>query len=98
MSAKELIGRADQNISKCRQLAGWSPSYFASHPSQQHIRRVGIRDFLLLGRGQCRVVVLPWDIEEHDRSYFIVRDHNGQAPAFVYSEDEPGPGADKSLT
>jgi hypothetical protein len=44
------------------------------------------------------VVVLPWDIEEHDRSYFIVRDHNGQAPAFVYSEDEPGPGADKSLT
>ena len=45
MSAKELIGRADQNISKCRQLAGWSPSYFASHPSQQHIRRVGIVAF-----------------------------------------------------
>ena len=45
MSAKELIGRADQNISKCRQLAGWSPSYFASQPSQQHIRRVGIVAF-----------------------------------------------------
>ena len=45
MSAKELIGRADQNISKCRQLAGWLPSYFASYPSQQHIRRVGIVAF-----------------------------------------------------
>jgi len=25
-----------------------------------------------------------------DRSRFIVRDHNGQALAFVYCEDEPG--------
>jgi hypothetical protein len=24
----------------------------------------------------------PWDIEEHNRSYFIVRDNNGQALAY----------------
>ena len=30
----------------------------------------------------------PWDIEEHNRSCFIVRDNNGQALAYVYF-DEP---------
>jgi hypothetical protein len=29
----------------------------------------------------------PWTVEE---TAFIVRDHNGQALAFVYCEDEPG--------
>jgi hypothetical protein len=53
MSAKELIGLADQNISKCRQLTGWSPSYFASQPSQQHIRRVGIVGYPSLRTYQC---------------------------------------------
>jgi hypothetical protein len=32
----------------------------------------------------------PWDIEEHNRSCFIVRDNNGQALAYVYFEREPG--------
>lgn len=32
----------------------------------------------------------PWDIEEHNRSCFIVRDNNGQALAYVYFESEPG--------
>jgi hypothetical protein len=31
----------------------------------------------------------PWTVEE-TRPCFIVRDHNGQALAFVYCEDEPG--------
>ena len=32
----------------------------------------------------------PWDIEEHNRSCFIVRDNNGQALAYVYFESEAG--------
>ena len=32
----------------------------------------------------------PWDIEEHNRICFIVRDNNGQALAYVYFETEPG--------
>jgi len=32
----------------------------------------------------------PWDIEEHNRSCFIVRDNNGQALSYVYYETEPG--------
>jgi hypothetical protein len=32
----------------------------------------------------------PWSIEEHNQACFIVRDHNGQALAYVYFEDEPG--------
>jgi hypothetical protein len=31
----------------------------------------------------------PWTVEETEPC-FIVRDHNGQALAFVYCEDEPG--------
>ena len=31
----------------------------------------------------------PWSVEETD-ACFIVRDANGQAPAYVYFEDEPG--------
>jgi hypothetical protein len=31
----------------------------------------------------------PWTAEETD-ACFIVRDHNGQALAYVYFEDEPG--------
>jgi hypothetical protein len=31
----------------------------------------------------------PWTVEE-TAPCFIVRDHNGQALAFVYFEDEPG--------
>ena len=33
----------------------------------------------------------PWDIEEHNRSCFIVRDNNGQALAYVYFESEARP-------
>jgi hypothetical protein len=31
----------------------------------------------------------PWSVEETD-ACFIVRDHNGQALAYVYFEEEPG--------
>jgi hypothetical protein len=31
----------------------------------------------------------PWDIEEHNRNCFIVRDNNGQALVYVYFESEP---------
>jgi hypothetical protein len=32
----------------------------------------------------------PWDIEEHNKACFIVKDLNGQALAYVYYENEPG--------
>ena len=31
----------------------------------------------------------PWSVEETD-ACFVVRDHGGQALAYVYFEDEPG--------
>ena len=31
----------------------------------------------------------PWSVDEQD-ACFVVRDHNGQALAYVYFEDEPG--------
>jgi hypothetical protein len=38
----------------------------------------------------------PWTVEE-TAPCFIVRDHNGQALAFVYCEDEPGRRSAASL-
>ena len=32
----------------------------------------------------------PWDIEAANASYFIVKDNNGQALAYVYFESDPG--------
>jgi hypothetical protein len=32
----------------------------------------------------------PGSIREYNDACFIVRDHNGQALAYVYFEDEPG--------
>ena len=32
----------------------------------------------------------PWDIEEYDRSCYIVRENNGQALAYCYYEQKPG--------
>ena len=32
----------------------------------------------------------PWTVEEVNDACFIVRDHNGQALAYVYFEEEPG--------
>jgi hypothetical protein len=31
----------------------------------------------------------PWSVEDIDAAY-VVRDHNGQALAYVYFEDKPG--------
>ena len=31
----------------------------------------------------------PWSVEEGD-NYFVVRDREGQQPAYIYFEDEPG--------
>jgi len=32
----------------------------------------------------------PWTLDEANDACFIVRDHNKQALAYVYFEDEPG--------
>jgi hypothetical protein len=32
----------------------------------------------------------PWTVEDHSDACFIVRDHSGQALAYVYFEEEPG--------
>jgi endo-1,4-beta-D-glucanase Y len=32
----------------------------------------------------------PWTLEENNDACFIVRDHNGQALAYVYFEEEAG--------
>jgi endo-1,4-beta-D-glucanase Y len=32
----------------------------------------------------------PWTVEELNDACFVVRDHNGQALAYVYYEEEPG--------
>jgi hypothetical protein len=32
----------------------------------------------------------PWSIDEHNDACFIVRDHDGQALAYIYFEDAPG--------
>ena len=32
----------------------------------------------------------PWTVEELNDACFVVRDHNEQALAYVYFEDEPG--------
>jgi hypothetical protein len=32
----------------------------------------------------------PWSIAEYNDACFIVHDHNGQALAYVYFEEEPG--------
>jgi hypothetical protein len=38
----------------------------------------------------------PWDIDDNG-ACFIVRDHNGQALAYVYFEEEPGRRAAANL-
>jgi hypothetical protein len=32
----------------------------------------------------------PWTVEEMNDACFIIRDHGGQALAYVYFDDEPG--------
>ena len=39
---------------------------------------------------QQRRFAPPWTVEEYNDACFIVRDHNEQALAYVYFEDEPG--------
>jgi hypothetical protein len=43
-----------------------------------------------------RRVPPPWTVEESD-ACFIVKDHAGLSPAYVYFEDEPGRRAATSL-
>jgi hypothetical protein len=54
---------------------------------------VALRMVLSLEGVECRPTPRrfppPWTVEETD-ACFIVRDHNGQALAYVYFEDEPG--------
>jgi hypothetical protein len=44
---------------------------------------------LTIGGGNQRRFPLPWIVEEQ-LACFVVRDHNGQALAYVYWEEEPG--------
>jgi hypothetical protein len=32
----------------------------------------------------------PWTIKEANAACFIVKDHNGHVPAYVYLQNEPG--------
>ena len=32
----------------------------------------------------------PWSVEDYNNACYIVRDHDGQALAYVYYEQEPG--------
>ena len=41
---------------------------------------------------------MPWSIEEHNDASFIVRDHSGQALAYVYFEEEPGQHAGRTCS
>jgi hypothetical protein len=45
----------------------------------------------ILGNARFDSTPPPWTVEE-TAPCFIVRDHNGQALAFVYCEDAPGSG------
>ena len=38
----------------------------------------------------------PWSSEEHS-AYFVVRDHNGQALAYIYYENELRPAISRKL-
>src|SRR5580704_1856386 len=56
--------------------------------AQPEAEKMGFWGFLDRGRQMSvgsRRFPAPWDIEEYDRSCFIVRDNNGQALAYVIS-------------
>jgi hypothetical protein len=55
----------------------------------RHCSLVAARQIALAVTVQSRRFPPPWTVEE-TAPCFIVRDHNGQALAFVYCEDEPG--------
>jgi endo-1,4-beta-D-glucanase Y len=50
---------------------------------------VGARFISLTLMTEPRRFPRPWTVEEQ-RACFVARDHNGQALAYVYFEDEPG--------
>ena len=54
-----------------------------------------------VGPGQTAVTARrfppPWSIAEYNDACFIVSDHNGQALAYVYFEEEPGRRAAANL-
>jgi hypothetical protein len=75
------IGR--RPVSFCR--AGWHGRQLLGYVSG-HARS-----------NQARRFPPPWSIAEYNDACFIVRDHNGQALAYVYFEDEPGRRAAANL-
>jgi hypothetical protein len=44
----------------------------------------------LAGMSDARRFPPPWTIKDKNDAWFIVRDHNGQALAYVCYENEPG--------
>jgi hypothetical protein len=55
----------------------------------QPFARIGRKYSPLVEWMPSRRFPLPWSVEEQT-ACFVVRDHNGQAPTYVYFEDEPG--------
>jgi hypothetical protein len=80
----------------CFGLMDPNPADFMIGPTVQPYIKLHGAENRLAARGrhvpveQPRRFPAPWDIEEHNRSCFIVRDNNGQALAYVYFETEPG--------
>jgi hypothetical protein len=61
----------------------WAPASSISCQARRNYERSGSE------LGPYAPFPAPWTVKELD-ACFVVRDHNGQALAYVYFEDEPG--------